>query len=243
MNTKEKSVSLSLLAQEKILQYIDAKHLKEGDRLPSEFEFKTMFGVSRSVVRESLAMLEEKGVIIKMQGRGTFLQKKTEKMESGLEKLESVSETIRSFGFVPSTRWLEIEYEVPDADIREQLKERKGIAVGTFRRLRYADGLLAAYSETFVSKDFLKKPLPETLEHESLFRYFEEEHGIYVDRAITEIVPVWSSEQLQKAMGMTHSKLFILMRQLYLDKNQNHVIFSKDYYNTDYFTFKVNRVK
>lgn len=238
---KEKSMSLSLLAQEKIIQYIEAKHLKEGDRLPSEFEFKNMLGVSRSVVREALAMLEQKGMILKVQGRGTFIQKRPDKMESGLEKLESVSETIKSFGFEPSTKWVYIGYEVPDADVREQLGIKKGEAVATFRRLRLADGMLAAYSETYVSKEFIDISLPNSLEYESLFDYFEEEHNIFAERAVTEIVPVWSNEPLQEIMELDHSRLFVLMRQLYLDKEQRHVIFSKDYYSTDYFTFKVNR--
>jgi GntR family transcriptional repressor for pyruvate dehydrogenase complex len=49
--------------------------LRPGDRLPSESELATSFGVSRSVVREALKVLASSGLVTSVRGRdgGTFV--------------------------------------------------------------------------------------------------------------------------------------------------------------------------
>lgn len=46
----------------------------EGSRLPSETELGDQFGVSRTVVREGLSRLRERGLVRTVNGRGTVVQ-------------------------------------------------------------------------------------------------------------------------------------------------------------------------
>jgi DNA-binding FadR family transcriptional regulator len=48
--------------------------LKPGDRLPSERQLVATYSVSRSVVREVLSRLEERGLIESAPGRGSFVR-------------------------------------------------------------------------------------------------------------------------------------------------------------------------
>ncbi|HEX9015977.1 MAG TPA: FadR/GntR family transcriptional regulator [Chloroflexota bacterium] len=48
-------------------------HLRPGDKLPSERELSAAFGVSRPVVRESIKLLEERGLLLSRTGRGAFV--------------------------------------------------------------------------------------------------------------------------------------------------------------------------
>jgi DNA-binding FadR family transcriptional regulator len=45
--------------------------LAEGELLPPETPLSEQFGVSRTVIRESMKLLEEKGLVVVAQGRGT----------------------------------------------------------------------------------------------------------------------------------------------------------------------------
>lgn len=65
--------SLKQQTIEAIKQYMIDEKLCADDKLPTERKFVTMFGVSRSVVREALSYLENTGVIRVQQGRGAFL--------------------------------------------------------------------------------------------------------------------------------------------------------------------------
>jgi DNA-binding transcriptional MocR family regulator len=48
--------------------------LRGNDRLPSEPELMTDYGVSRIVVRQALGRAEAEGLIVKQQGRGSFVR-------------------------------------------------------------------------------------------------------------------------------------------------------------------------
>jgi DNA-binding GntR family transcriptional regulator len=48
--------------------------LSAGDRIPSEQELMTDYGVSRIVVRMAIDVLQNEGLVTKQQGRGTFVR-------------------------------------------------------------------------------------------------------------------------------------------------------------------------
>ncbi|WP_460663067.1 GntR family transcriptional regulator [Kribbella swartbergensis] len=48
--------------------------LEAGDQLPSEPGFMADYGVSRIVVRQALDVLRSEGLIVKHQGRGSFVR-------------------------------------------------------------------------------------------------------------------------------------------------------------------------
>ena len=58
---------------EQIEQHVLTGTLKPGDKLPSEREFSEQFNVSRTVVREAVRALREKGLVDIQPGRGTFI--------------------------------------------------------------------------------------------------------------------------------------------------------------------------
>lgn len=54
-----------------LVQSIVSGEIAPGDTLPPESELSTQFGVSRTVIRESMKRLQEKGMVTVAQGRGT----------------------------------------------------------------------------------------------------------------------------------------------------------------------------
>jgi DNA-binding FadR family transcriptional regulator len=56
-----------------LLVLILGGHFSVGDRLPSERQLATRFGVSRPTVREALGALESRGIVITRMGSGTFV--------------------------------------------------------------------------------------------------------------------------------------------------------------------------
>lgn len=58
---------------ERIQKLIFAGQLKPGDRLPAERELSEQFGVSRTVIREAVKALQEKGLVEIRPGVGTFI--------------------------------------------------------------------------------------------------------------------------------------------------------------------------
>jgi len=58
---------------EQLLDQIISGILQQGEKLPSENELCASFGVSRPVVREAIARLQEDKLVLTEKGRGTFV--------------------------------------------------------------------------------------------------------------------------------------------------------------------------
>lgn len=65
---------LGVAVVEALVNVIVSGELAPGDSLPPELPLSQQFGVSRTVVRESVKRLEEKGLVTVGQGRGTVVQ-------------------------------------------------------------------------------------------------------------------------------------------------------------------------
>ncbi len=60
---------------ERLRAFIDDGSLSAGDKLPSERELGEQFGVSRSILREALRVVESQGLITIIQGKGAYVRK------------------------------------------------------------------------------------------------------------------------------------------------------------------------
>jgi GntR family transcriptional regulator len=81
-------VPLYYQLQELLKERIESGGWNPGDRLPSESELARRYGVSRVVVRQALAILQDDGQILRVQGRGTFVaEPKLDARAGGLARL------------------------------------------------------------------------------------------------------------------------------------------------------------
>jgi GntR family transcriptional repressor for pyruvate dehydrogenase complex len=68
-------INLSVDVADQIERKILSGEIEPGSRLPPEPEFAKILGVSRNVLRESLALIQERGFLDKKAGSGTHIQK------------------------------------------------------------------------------------------------------------------------------------------------------------------------
>ena len=59
---------------ERLRQFMEEGHFRDGDKLPPERALAESFGVSRSSVREAIRALAEKGLLESRQGDGTYVR-------------------------------------------------------------------------------------------------------------------------------------------------------------------------
>jgi DNA-binding GntR family transcriptional regulator len=82
---------LHVRAEEALVALLESGAYRPGDQLPPEPELAQRLGISRSTLREVMRTFEERGLIIRRQGVGTFVNHASPLIiDSGLETLESV---------------------------------------------------------------------------------------------------------------------------------------------------------
>ena len=88
---------------EAILAMITRQKLTEGARLPPENELATLFGVSRPIVRETLARLREEGIIVSRRGSGSYVSRRSTPAdglsEAKLEHIDSFEQIQKCYEF------------------------------------------------------------------------------------------------------------------------------------------------
>ncbi|MEU8235598.1 FadR/GntR family transcriptional regulator [Actinoplanes sp. NPDC048967] len=68
---RRRSARLGVAVTSELVELIVTGEIPEGGLLPPEGPLSDHFGVSRTVIRESVKRLEEKGLVVVAQGRGT----------------------------------------------------------------------------------------------------------------------------------------------------------------------------
>ncbi|GFP24310.1 GntR family transcriptional regulator, partial [Candidatus Hakubella thermalkaliphila] len=138
---------LYIRVQEALIELLDNQVYKPDDQLPSEPELAQKLGVSRATLREALRSLEERGIIIRKHGIGTFVSSPVSLIESGLELLENIDSLARKRGFECLTQDLVIEREHASADIAAKLEIDEEDSVVVVRRTKVVDGEPMAYMD------------------------------------------------------------------------------------------------
>jgi DNA-binding GntR family transcriptional regulator len=143
-SAKAERKTLTKIALEEIRQAILGGSFRSGSRLPSESKLCDMLGVSRTVVREALRVLEEDGLVARRHGVGTFVR--DHPILKNLNINFGITEMIESAGLKAGTSHLALLKENADKEKAEQLGVQVGAPLVTIERVRTADGRPVVYS-------------------------------------------------------------------------------------------------
>ena len=112
--------TLTDVAQQELRQAITSGTYRPGSQLPTEAELCEMLGVSRTVVREALRVLEDDGLVARRHGIGTFVRNRP--ILKNLNFNFGITEMIESAGLQSGTSHLAIQKEEADEEKAEQLQ-------------------------------------------------------------------------------------------------------------------------
>jgi len=147
--------------------------LRQGaphDLLPSEPNLAKRYGVSRGTVKQALDLLEQRGLIYRHQGKGTFIAE-PRILRSGLN-VPSFSEDIRARGQTPSVRVIMVERSELEARQAAALGLCEGFECWKARRLFLADNEPLALVTSYVRADIVPELTVPDVE-ESLYSSLE----------------------------------------------------------------------
>lgn len=138
-------VPLYYQLQELLKEQIESGVWAPGDPLPSEPGLASRFGVSRVVVRQALAILEDDRQILRVRGRGTFVaQPKLDYRAGGLARL-----LIRPRGEDVAVQVLDKRVAAAERSIRRELAVEQDEAVLRITTLLSLRGVPLAISYSF----------------------------------------------------------------------------------------------
>ena len=130
---------------------IASGRLKPGDRLPSEQELVRRFSVSRMTASRAFNELEAEGIIVRVQGVGSFVS--TPKVESAVLEIRDIAADVRGRGQTYRCKPLFLEHSR-----KKRINQLLGLPAGGahFRSclLHYADDVPIQIEDRFVNPAF-----------------------------------------------------------------------------------------
>lgn len=153
MYEKKKERALYLEIEESIKSRIRSKEFKAGDKIMSEAQICAEYSVSRITAVRALNDLESGGYIRRVPGKGNFVCYFSTVMRGS--KYYSFSEYLSAQGYMPSSETISGGIrQVGEVDTTGEIQRatfwRPEEKVIHIKRLRKADGVPIAISETFI---------------------------------------------------------------------------------------------
>jgi DNA-binding GntR family transcriptional regulator len=218
---------------ERIRERIRRGDFVPGDRLPTEGELCTQFGVSRVTIREALRMLQRDRLVESRQGSGHFVLGTPAMIEKPVTELQSVTELMHGLGFEVRTEVLSVSRE-PAAEHATALRLTQADEVYRLERLWRSPDEPVIYSiDVFPVAIVREEPRDWT---GSLLAVFEGA-GLTIAYSHALITATALPRQIARRAAVPPSMPWILMSQVNFSADDVPMLKSFDYHRGDKFEF------
>ena len=188
---------------------------KEGDRLPAERQLCREFDVSRSTLRQALGELEERGLISRHQGRGTFVTRP--RVQLPIVGVFSIRDAMEAHGLAMTTRVLGVETIEAGRQLAADLGCLPGDEVVFIERLRLGDGEPMVLDTAHLPAALFPGLAEVDFERRSLYEVLETDYGRTVAEARETLEPVILTPHECDLLGVPPHTTALLTRRITTD--------------------------
>lgn len=208
---------------------------KLGDRIPTEQQLCGEFGVSRITVRRAVEALEEEGLLVRRQGKGTFVSAPYVSHGS-CRPINSFHEACERLGKKPSSRVLFSGERPSTGRDRRELEIRGNGNVVAVSRIRFADGVPVVLERNRFSMAY--SYLPDCDLSGSLYNLLRG-YGVEPVSAVHDISLVFADEETARLLQISAGDPLVLLHELVYDDRGRPIHSSDQLIRGDVFTLRI----
>ncbi len=231
-------VPLYYQLQEWLIDQIESGTWRPGDMLPAERELQDEFELSRTTVRQAIQELENRGLVTRYRGRGTFVAKP--KVGHSPLPSHSLADQLLSQGMTAGWVVLSADWVEVPADVALRLQIEPEQQVYCLRRLRLANDEPIGYHIAYVSPEFAEAIDEDGLAKGGSLRYlrFEQDLAGNSAKRILEAIPATAvmAELLDVEVGAP----MLQIRRVVLSPDERPIEDFCGVYRGDRFQYHIN---
>lgn len=239
-------LNLSSSVKNYLYKYIRSMDLNGNTKLPPESEISANLGVSRVTVRRALDELEKEGMILRIHGRGTFVNAEAANIQVNLMPGEEFCHLIENCGYEASFEIADLRKVKANAEIARILQLEENEEIFEVEKIYMADGHPAIISIdrfacSLVGEHFRKSDIERT----SIFDVLRQFAGCVIVRDKIRIETMSRSEMEQKAVrgSAMECDSALVFHGVNYNQGNRPVIYDTEFYDTKYVKFNLLRVK
>lgn len=216
MVVADSSNPLYLQVASEIQQRIDTGVYKKGEKMPTEHDLMKEYSISRVTVRKALNELESQNIIVRHQGKGTFVN--NNKHPRSLSGVHSFSNIYKQMGKKPGAKVIKQVIEEPSEDEIKSLDLAEGELIVTIERIRYIDDEPVSVESSKFPANRYNFLLKENLNDNSMFDILKQRNIVFYSN--------------QKIIELCYADM---EKSIYLDLEQGYplILISGVSYDTD----------
>lgn len=184
-----KPLPVYLQIAELLARQIKAGYWHRGERLPTEAELAQTLSVAVGTLRKSLALLEEQGVLERIQGSGTYVRQ----TQNSQQIYELFRLELMEGPGLPTAHILDLSRQNDPPELKG--KAQIGPHCWRVRRLRFLNQRPAALEEIWFSAKDCPHLAVEDL-GDSMYLFYQQRMGVWIARVEDQIsvatAPSWS---------------------------------------------------
>ncbi len=236
--------SLSDEVKKVLKEYIYSMDPHESTKLPSENEIAQNYGVSRVTVRKVLDELEQEGLIIRIHGRGTFVNSVATQMNVSLIPAKDYAQIIKDSGNHPDVKLLRCQSEFPSKEVQRGLNLSSEEKVLRVEKIFSSDGYPSLLCVDLIPVSLVGEKINQSLwAIDSTFKVLRNCFHIDVKRDCIsfESVSKRAAKKETKACELLDADALLKISGYCYDQDNKPVSYGVDYYDTKYIRYHMVR--
>ncbi|TQN28320.1 GntR family transcriptional regulator [Haloactinospora alba] len=206
-----------------------------GDTLPSEQALRERFGISRSVVRQALATLDQEGTVQRVPGRAPVAAASVEHRRL-VQRVTGLFDQFSRSGLRLSTRVVRLEDTSAPARVAHQLGTREVLRL---ERVRSVENEPLSYVRTWLPADRTAGLTTGELTDASLHQVLVSRFGIRLVSGRRQIRAVPADTAIARELDTAPSAPLLLLEGSSLDAHGTPVEWFESWHRSDRVTFDV----
>ena len=232
-------IPLYVKIRESLRQQIASGELERGQKLPSEDELATQFGVSRMTVRQGTSDLIDDGLLYRRHGVGTFVT--LPHIERDHSRLTNFFENSNMHGMHAKASILEFEVIHATPKIAQALLLELDESVIHIKTLRQADDVMVTLHDAYIPHRLFSEVIQEELpdfDVQHLWSKFEK-NGYPVKQAVQKIEARLADQELAKVMHIQAGAPILFKERTVYAENGTPVEFTYCFNRGDMYSLTV----
>ncbi|MFT8343327.1 MAG: GntR family transcriptional regulator [Clostridium beijerinckii] len=218
----------------KLQESIISGTYQPGEKLLSEIEMAKYYNVSVITVRKAIKELENKGLVEKKQGKGTFVA--IPKYRKDMNQIISFTESCRIMGVKSGAQLIEQKVLIPSDDILKKLDLPLGSQTVFISRLRFVNDEPMAIETNYFPLEYaflLNEPLNDC----SLFQILKDKINLNISKSKKVIEICRATTKEAKLLNIRKNNPLLLIRSTAFSDDGNPVFVGSQLINGERFKF------
>ncbi len=216
------------------------QHVSAGEALaqvPTEEALMEMFGVSRSTVRKAVQRLVDEAILVRRQGKGTFVSRPTPKIVHSIDRMAPFMETFRQVGEDIRTEIIEFAWiESPDLPIELAGWERPVLG---YQRLYTSRGVPHAITRIRVPGKFGRRMTREEVDSAPIYEILQRKLRVKLTRAEFLVSCRQPTIEISEPLEMSQSSFLLVLDRITRDETGEAVETTTHFLRPDVYQLSV----